>query len=78
MQGLLAIGLVGALFAPDCALFLLRGDAWWARVAAAFPAQQVCSRQTETHTKWDERTELDRNLIAVGFRQTRHINNGES
>jgi hypothetical protein len=43
VQGLLAIGLVGALFAPDCALFLLRGDAWWARVAAAFPAQQVCS-----------------------------------
>ena len=44
--GLVAIGILGAVFVPDCVAFAVGSDAWWDRVAAAHPAQTTLESST--------------------------------
>ena len=46
VRGLLALGVLGAVFAPDCVAFALGGEAWWARATAAHPAQMTLESST--------------------------------
>ena len=45
-RGLVAIGALGAVFAPDCVAFALGSDAWWDRVAALHPSQRALESST--------------------------------
>ena len=46
VRGLLALGVLGAVFAPDCVAFALGGEAWWARATTAHPAQMTLESST--------------------------------
>ena len=46
MRGLLAIGLLAAVFAPDCLAFALGGSEWWNRVSTLHPSQQTLESST--------------------------------
>lgn len=46
VQGLMALGVLGAVFLPDCVSFGLGGQAWWGRVGAQHSAQ-VCNVDVE-------------------------------
>lgn len=45
-QGLLAIGVLGCVFVPDCVAFALGGSEWWDRVAVDFPSQRLQESST--------------------------------
>ena len=44
--GLVAIGTLGAIFIPDCVAFGLGSSAWWDRVSALHPSQQMLESST--------------------------------
>ena len=46
VRGLLALGVLGAVFIPDCVAFGLGGEEWWARVAAAHASQRTLESST--------------------------------
>ena len=46
MRGLVALGVLGAVFIPDCVAFGLGGEAWWARATTAHPAQMTLESST--------------------------------
>lgn len=46
VRGLVAIGLLGAVFVPDCVAFWVGGENWWGRVAEAHPAQRTLESST--------------------------------
>lgn len=45
-RGLLGIGILASVFAPDCLAFGLGGSEWWDRVSALHPSQQVLESST--------------------------------
>ena len=45
-RGLVAIGALGAVFAPDCVAFALGSDAWWDRVAELHASQRTLESST--------------------------------
>ncbi len=45
-RGLLFIGILGCIFAPDALSFLLGGNDWWSRVTAMHPSQQMLESST--------------------------------
>ncbi len=45
-QGLVAIGVVGCLFAPDALAFALGGQDWWGRVYDLHPSQRMLESST--------------------------------
>ena len=46
VRGLLAIGIVGCIFAPDSLSFTLGGQLWWDRVTALHPSQSYLESST--------------------------------
>jgi len=46
VNGLLAIGVLGAVFAPDCVAFGLGSSTWWDRVSLEYPSQQTLESST--------------------------------
>jgi hypothetical protein len=46
MRGLLAIGILAAVFAPDCIAFALGGSDWWNRVSTLHPSQRTLESST--------------------------------
>jgi len=45
-RGLVAIGLLASVFAPDCLAFALGGSDWWDRVSDLHPSQQTLESTT--------------------------------
>jgi hypothetical protein len=45
-QGMVAIGVVGCLFAPDALSFALGGQEWWGRVSDLHPSQRMLESST--------------------------------
>jgi len=45
-RGLLAIGILASVFAPDCLAFGLGGSEWWDRVTVLHPSQKVLESST--------------------------------
>jgi len=45
-RGLLAIGLLACVFAPDCVAFALGGQDWWGRVSEFHPSQPILESST--------------------------------
>lgn len=45
-RGLLGIGILASVFAPDCLAFGLGGSEWWDRVSALHPSQKVLESST--------------------------------
>ena len=45
-KGLLAIGVLGCVFVPDCISFALGSSAWWDRVTAIHPSQRLLESST--------------------------------
>ena len=46
MRGLLAIGVIGCVFAPDAVSFALGSQEWWGRVTALHPSQAYLESST--------------------------------
>ena len=46
VRGLLVIGLIGAVFIPDCLAFVLGSQDWWGRVTAQHAAQTTLESTT--------------------------------
>ena len=45
-RGLLGIGVLASVFAPDCLAFALGGSDWWDRVSTLHPSQKVLESST--------------------------------
>ena len=45
-KGLLAIGVLGCVFVPDCISFALGSSSWWDRVASVHPSQRLLESST--------------------------------
>lgn len=45
-KGLLAIGVLGCVFVPDCISFAIGSSAWWDRVTAIHPSQRLLESST--------------------------------
>ena len=45
-RGLLFIGILGCVFAPDALSFFLGGEEWWGRVSTVHPSQQMLESTT--------------------------------
>lgn len=45
-RGLLAIGVLGCIFAPDALSFFLGGQEWWGRVSELHPSQRILESST--------------------------------
>jgi hypothetical protein len=46
VTGTAAVGLLGAVFIPDCLAFAIGGEEWWSRVALQHPAQRTLESST--------------------------------
>jgi hypothetical protein len=45
-RGLLAIGIIGCIYAPEVLAFLILGQDWWIRVIDHFPSQPILESST--------------------------------
>lgn len=45
-KGLLAIGVLGCVFVPDCISFAIGSSSWWDRVASVHPSQRLLESST--------------------------------
>ena len=46
VQSLVAIGVVGCIFAPEAIFFAVRGQEWWSRVSVLYPGQPLLETST--------------------------------